>query len=299
MRIVFFGTPDFAVKSLERLLESNHEITAVVTAPDKERGRGKKISFTAVKEFAVKNNIPVLQPALLKSEDFIGSLKSCKADLFVVVAFRILPEAVFTIPPQGSINLHGSLLPRYRGAAPIQWALINGEKETGLTTFFLKKKVDTGNIILQEKITIDPDDDLGSLWEKMSDKGAGLLKKTVDLIEAGNVKEIPQEDIKATPAPKISKEDCLLDYTMSVINVHNRVRGLSPHPGAFIEREGKKFKIYKTAIARGIKLKPGEVLQGKDGLFIGFANGVIEINELQPEGRKRMAAGDFMRGYKL
>ena len=234
MNIIFMGTPDFAIHSLQKLVESKHKITAVVTSPDKERGRGQKVSFTPVKEFALQNHIPVLQPEKLKQNpQLVSELKKYNADLFVVVAFKILPKEVFNIPSKGSFNLHASLLPKYRGAAPIQWALINGETETGLTTFKLAEKVDTGNIYLQHKLEIFPEDNFDSLHDRMSELGAKLVLETVNLIESGNFELKQQNDSLASPAQKITKEICLIDWKKSAIEIHNLVRGLSPNPAAF------------------------------------------------------------------
>lgn len=299
MKIVFFGTPDFAVTSLSKIYESENQISAVVTAPDKERGRGRKVSYTPVKEFAIKKNIPVLQPAKLKDESFIEELKKIDADLFVIVAFRILPVDVFTLPRFGSVNLHGSLLPKYRGAAPIQWALINGDTETGVTTFFLKEKVDTGNMILQEKIAIDPEDNFETLHDKMKEVGAEVLLKTISLIEKNEVDEKTQDDSLASPAPKITKDICRIDWNKPVHEVHNLIRGISPFPGAFFVKDHKQYKVYKSKIVEDPKLQPAEVLETKRELYIGCADGTLEILEIQPEGRKRMTADEFLRGYSL
>lgn len=299
MRIVFFGTPDFAVPSLDILHKSKHEIAAVVTAPDKERGRGRKVSFTPVKEYALEHNIQCLQPESMKDYEFIESLKQLNTDLFVVVAFKILPRAVYTIPKFGSFNLHGSLLPKYRGAAPIHWAIINGEKETGVTAFFLEDKVDTGNIIMQEKLTIEDDDDLGTVHDKMSLLGAEVVLKTVDLIESGNYKLQQQDNSLATPAPKISKELGEINWTKPARQIHNLIRGLSPFPGAYFIHNGSKYKVFKTVNAESVKLSPGEIKQTKNEVFIGCSDNALQILELQPEGRKRMSADVFLRGYSL
>ncbi len=299
MKIIFMGTPDFAVPSLKILFESEHKISAVVTAPDKERGRGQKISFTPVKEFALKNNIPVLQPEKLKDQKFINELKKISADIFVVVAFRILPKEVFTIPPKGSFNLHGSLLPKYRGAAPIQWALIKGEKETGVTTFKLEEKVDTGNIYLQEKIKIEDEDNFGTLHDKMSFAGAGIVLRTVELIGSGNFQLEKQDDSRACPAPKITKETAKIEWNKSAEEIHNLVRGISPYPGAHFYFRDKQIKIYKTKISETENLKPAEIKQTKKELFIGCGKGTIEILELQQEGKKRMKAEEFLRGFSF
>lgn len=299
MRIVFFGTPDFAVTSLSKIYESENQISAVVTAPDKERGRGRKVSFTPVKEFAIKKNIPVFQPAKLKDENFIEELKKIDADLFVIVAFKILPVDVFTLPKYGSINLHGSLLPKYRGAAPIQWALINGDTETGVTTFFLKEKVDTGNMILQEKIIIEPEDNFETLHDKMKVIGAEVLLNTISLVEKDEVNEKKQDDSLASPAPKITKEICKINWSNSAVEIHNLVRGLSPYPGAFFIKDDKQYKVYKSKAVDKPKLPPAEIYEDKKEMFIGCREGTLQILEIQPEGRKRMTAEEFLRGYSL
>jgi len=298
MKIIFFGTPEFAVPSL-KILDENYDVVSVVTAPDKERGRGRKVSFTAVKEFAIEKSIPILQPGKMKDAEFIENLKKLNADLFVIVAFRILPNEVFTIPQKGAFNLHGSLLPKYRGAAPIQWAIINGETETGLTTFFLKEKVDTGNMILQEKILILPEDNLGTMHDKMMTFGAELVLKTVKLIENGSVEKREQDNSLTSPAPKITKELCKINWEEPAGKIHNLIRGLSPFPAAFFNHSGKTYKIYRSLINSVHNLKPEEILQTKDKLFIGCRENAIEILELQPEGRKRMDTPSFLRGYSL
>jgi methionyl-tRNA formyltransferase len=299
MKIIFMGTPDFAVPSLKILLDSKHEIAAVVTAPDKQRGRGQNVSYTPVKEFALQNNIPVLQPEKLKNPEFIEQLKNFNPDLFAVVAFRILPAEVFNIPVKGSFNLHGSLLPKYRGAAPIQWAIIMGEKETGVTTFKLEEKVDTGNIYLQEKIKIEDEDDLGRLHDKMSLVGALIVLRTVDMIDSGKYELQKQDDSLASPAPKIKKETGLIDWTKSAEEIHNLIRGLSPFPGAYFFHNEKQIKIYKTKISETENLKPAEIKQTKKELFIGTGNGTLEVIELQQEGKKRMSTEEFLRGFSF
>ncbi len=298
MKIIFMGTPDFSIPSLKILLKNNHEILAVVTTPDKDRGRGQKITFTAVKQFAIDNNIPVLQPIKLKDESFINELKNLNPDLFVVVAFRILPKEVFEIPKYGSFNLHGSYLPKYRGAAPIQWALINGDKETGLTTFKLAEKVDTGNIYLQEKVEINTADNFETLHDRMSLLGAELVLKTVSLIEHGDYELLQQDDSLASPAPKITKEICSIDFNKSAKEIHNLVRGLSPHPAAFFIYNNKVIKIYKTEIVESINLKPFEFHQTKTELIIGCGKDALRILELQQEGKRRMDVEEFLRGFR-
>ena len=303
MKIVFMGTPDFAIPSLKKLVESNHSIAAVVSAPDKERGRGREVSFTPVKDFALKNNLEILSPVSLKDQNFVERLKEIDPDLFVVVAFRILPKEIYSIPKKGSFNLHGSLLPKYRGAAPIQWALINGEKETGVTTFFLEDKIDTGNIILQERILIDDEDNFGSLHDKMMELGATIVLKTVDQISTGKYRVSKQDGSLASPAPKITKEICQIDWNKSAYEIHNLVRGLSPYPSAFFIHEGKSYKVFKTKVIENYldsHSQPTErIVQTKNEIYFATRNGILQILELQPEGRKRMAAEDFLRGHKF
>ena len=292
------GTPDFAVPSLKKLFESKHTISAVVTGADKERGRGQKVTFTAVKEFAVANNITVLQPDKLKDAGFIAALKELKADLFVIVAFRILPEEVFAIPAKGSFNLHGSILPRYRGAAPIQWALINGDKETGVTTFMLEKMVDTGNIILQERIAIDEEDDFGTLHDKMSQLGADVVLRTVAMIDSGEVVLQKQDDTLALPAPKITKELAEINWNKSALEIHNLIKGLSPYPGAWFKFNEKLMKVYKSKISKG-RCCPGEYIQTKNSLTIGCGKDSLNVLEIQQEGKKRLKIEEFLRGFSF
>jgi methionyl-tRNA formyltransferase len=300
MKIIFMGTPDFAIPSLSKLIESRHQVLAVVTQPDKERGRGQKVSFTSVKQFAVDNKIPVYQPDKLKgNSEFVEQMKTLKPDLFVVVAFRILPKEVFEIPKFGSINLHGSYLPKYRGAAPIQWALINGETETGSTIFKLAEKVDTGNIYLQEKVEIKPEDNFETLHDRMSELGAKLVLDTVNLIESGKYELKKQDDSLASPAPKITKEICQIDWNKSAKEIHNLVRGLSPHPAAFFIYDEKVIKVYKTEVVERNDLKPFQFEQTKKELIIGSGKNALRILELQQEGRKRMSAEEFLRGFKF
>jgi len=316
MKIVFMGTPEFAIPSLKKLLSSSHKIEAVVSAPDKERGRGRQVTFTPVKQFALENNLKVFTPVDLKSTEFIDEMKKINPDLFVVVAFRILPKELFLLPRYGSINLHASLLPKYRGAAPIQWALINGDKETGVTTFFLEEKVDTGNIILQEKIDIDDNDDFGSLHDRLMNLGADVVLKTVDLIEKGLAKVSKQDNSLTSPAPKITKEICEIDFNKSAHEIHNLVRALSPYPGAFFYHNGKNVKIFKTRVVTEdsinknnwqsieINLSNGKtsvinISQTKKEIFIRTKEKVLQIIELQPEGRKKITAEEFLRGYKF
>lgn len=299
MNIVFMGTPDFSIPSLKILLESEHKILAVVTQPDKERGRGQRVSFTPVKQFALSNDIPVIQPEKLKDPSFISNLKQFNADLFVVVAFRILPKEVFEIPKYGSFNLHGSYLPKFRGAAPIQWALINGETETGLTTFKLAEKVDTGNIYIQQRLEIYDNDNFETLHDRMSELGAKLVLETVNLIESGNYNLISQDDSLASPAPKITKEICLIDWNKNALEIHNLIRGLSPQPGAFFRLNGKVAKIFKSEVVKSSSLKPSEIEMVKSELIIGCGQDALRIIEIQLEGKKRMRTEEFLKGFRF
>ncbi|SFA53584.1 methionyl-tRNA formyltransferase [Pedobacter suwonensis] len=302
MKIVFMGTPDFAVASLDALVQANFDVVAVVTAPDKPAGRGQKLSESAVKKYAVEKGIPVLQPEKLKNPEFIEQLKSYQADLQVVVAFRMLPEVVWNMPPKGTINLHGSLLPQYRGAAPINHAIINGEKESGVTTFFLTHEIDTGNIILSESTPIADNETAGDLHDKLMHIGANLLVKTLKAIEAGEVSEQPQpQSGNLKHAPKIFKEDCKIDWNNPVQMIYNLIRGLSPYPTAFTFLNDKTLKIFKAEIEHK---EPGIVAGGflTDGkTFLKFAakDGFIKLLNIQYEGKKRMPIEDFLRGIRL
>jgi len=299
LNIVFLGSPDFCIPILEKIYNSRHKILAVVTPTDKIRARGHQILYTPVKNFALSKSIPVLQPESLKDSSFIEQLKSYNADLFVVVAFRILPKEVYSLPKHGSFNLHGSLLPKYRGAAPIQWAIINGEKETGLTTFALADKVDTGNMYMQEKMPIETDDDFGSLHDKLSLLGADMVLKTIELIEAGSFKLLKQDDSLASPAPKISKEMCLLDWNKPAVELKNLIRGLSPVPAAFFYHENKLIKVFKVRINTEIKLNTGEIFSSDSQLTIGCGADALDLLEIQLEGKKKLDIQSFLRGNKL
>lgn len=304
LRIIFLGTPDFAVASLQALVEAGANVVAVVTAPDKPAGRGMQLQQSAVKQYAVTQQLPVLQPEKLKNPDFLEELASYKADLQVVVAFRMLPVAVWDTPPMGTINVHGSLLPQYRGAAPINWAIINGEKETGVTTFSLKHEIDTGDILLQKKVPILPEDNIGSLYEKLMHAGAELLVATVEGLAAGTLKEIPQADIPAgelKTAPKIFKEHTKIDWQKTAEQVHNLVRGLSPYPVAFTIVQDKVFKIYRTHTEPAThNATPGTYdTDGKTYLRFAAIDGWVYADEVQQEGKKRMAIVDFLRGARL
>ncbi|NII83915.1 methionyl-tRNA formyltransferase [Pedobacter riviphilus] len=302
MKIVFMGTPDFAVASLDALVQANFDVVAVVTAPDKPAGRGQKLNESAVKKYAVEKNIPVLQPEKLKNPEFLEILASYKADLQVVVAFRMLPEVVWNMPPKGTINLHGSLLPQYRGAAPINHAIINGEKESGVTTFFLTHEIDTGNIILSDSVAIADNETAGELHDKLMVVGANLLVKTLKAIEAGEVSEQPQPqsgDLKH--APKIFKDDCKIDWNNQTQTIYNLIRGLSPYPTAFTFLNDKILKIFKAEIEDkepGI-VAGGFLTDGKTYLKFAAKDGFIKLLDIQYEGKKRMLIEDFLRGMRL
>jgi methionyl-tRNA formyltransferase len=303
MRIVFMGTPRFAAVSLERLLQASINIVAVVTAPDKPAGRGLHLRLSAVKELARQKGLPVLQPENLRHPDFISSLRSFQPELMVVVAFRILPEEVLVIPPKGIINLHASLLPKYRGAAPIYRAIMNGETETGLTTFFIRKAVDTGNIIATVKVEIGPDMTTGQLHDIMMERGADLLLKTIRLIEQGRVKTYIQNEALASNAPKIRHEDCLIRFDRPVQKVHNLIRGLSPYPAAYTFWQDKLIRLYTTRVIdlQKIVKPPGTIIDMpvKDKLIIQCDPGWLEVREIQLEGKKRMPVEEFLRGHEL
>ncbi|MCZ8022676.1 MAG: methionyl-tRNA formyltransferase [Cyclobacteriaceae bacterium] len=302
LRIIFMGTPEFAVASLENLLANGVQVVAVVTAPDKPQGRGQKLDYSPVKSCALKHNLPVLQPTNLKHPHFLETLKSYRADLQIVVAFRMLPEVVWNMPRYGTFNLHASLLPQYRGAAPINWAIINGEKETGVTTFFLQHEIDTGKIIFQEKETIHDTDTVGNLYERLMKKGADLVVKTTLAIQAGNYPQTEQSETSTLKsAPKIFKETCELNWNKPAQELVNFVRGLNPYPAAWVRLPGKAFKIYQLKIVeQSKKLSVGEInTDQKNYLHVGTANGIISIEELQPEGKRRMSIQEFFRGNKM
>jgi methionyl-tRNA formyltransferase len=302
MKIVFMGTPDFAVASLDALVQANFDVVAVVTAPDKPAGRGQKLNESAVKKYAVEKGIPVLQPEKLKNPEFLEELRSYQADLQVVVAFRMLPVVVWSMPAKGTINLHGSLLPQYRGAAPINHVIINGEKESGVTTFFLKEEIDTGDIILSDSVPIADDETAGELHDKLMVVGANLLVKTLHAIEAGNITEQPQpqsDDLKH--APKIFKEDCKIDWNNPAQTIHNLIRGLSPYPTAFTLLNEKNLKVFKAEIEDkepGITAG-GFLTDGKTYLKFAAKDGFIKLLDIQYEGKKRMLIEDFLRGMRL
>lgn len=328
LRIVFMGTPEFAVASLDALVKAGCHIVGVITAPDKPAGRGLQLQQSPVKKYAVEHDLRVLQPEKLKNLEFLEELRSLQADLQVVVAFRMLPEVVWNMPPLGSVNLHGSLLPQYRGAAPINWAVINGEKETGVTTFKLKQEIDTGDILLQERLPIGENETAGEVHDRMKETGARLLVETVKGLADGSLKELPQSEIEnrkskienqelhAGPsrtthdsrltahdslkhAPKIFTETCRIDFHKSATEVHNHIRGLSPFPGAFTDLDGKMLKIYRSEkILENPVSKTGSYeTDGKTFLRFACADGYVNVKELQLEGKKRMSAEEFLRGY--
>ncbi len=319
LRIVFMGTPEFAVASLDALVKSGYHIAGVVTAPDKPAGRGMKLTESPVKKYAIEHKLKILQPEKLKNALFLEQLRELKADIQVVVAFRMLPEAVWNMPAMGTINLHGSLLPQYRGAAPINWAVINGETETGVTTFKLQHEIDTGNILLQEKFPIGDDDTAGDVHDTMKVIGAQLLVRTVKGLVEGTLQETPQSSILNSTeagttdrqpetqilqaglkhAPKIFTETCKIDFTKSVDEVHNLIRGLSPFPGAFTELNGKMLKIYRSRKERTPVTINAGYHETDSRNFLKFAckDGYIHVLELQLEGKKRLPVQDFLRGY--
>jgi methionyl-tRNA formyltransferase len=305
MRIVFMGTPQFAVISLDALVKAGCDIVAVVTAPDKPAGRGQKINESAVKQYAVTNGIKVLQPEKLKNPEFLKELKALKADLQVVVAFRMLPEVVWNMPPKGTINLHASLLPQYRGAAPINWVLINGEGESGVTTFFLKHDIDTGDILFTEKVTLSGHETAGELHDWLMYKGAGLLVKTVKGVESGRYNEHPQSQllpgVELKHAPKIFKEDCLIDWNQPARTIYNKIRGLSPIPTAYTTLNGKILKVFKaTYEAEAHDIQPGNfITDHKTYLKFAAKDGFISLTEVQLEGKKQLGIQEFLRGIKL
>ncbi|MBL7815873.1 MAG: methionyl-tRNA formyltransferase [Saprospiraceae bacterium] len=299
------GTPDFAVASLDILVKNGYNIVGIVTATDKLGGRGgKQLLQSAVKQYAVANQLPVLQPEKLKNPEFVTTLRGLNADLFVVVAFRMLPEIVWTMPPLGTINVHGSLLPKYRGAAPINWAVINGETETGVTTFFLKHEIDTGDVIFREKMPIGADETVGDIHDKMMVLGAETLLKTVQAIDNNTVVPQPQPNEAATHAPKIFHETCSIDFTKTVGEVHNFVRGLSPYPTAWTIFNGLKLKIFRTTkevfdTPQYSEHEVGKILSdGKTYLKVVCSDGFIHLLDVQLEGRKRMLVRDFLNGYQ-
>jgi methionyl-tRNA formyltransferase len=302
LRIIFMGTPEFAVPSLRALVDSKFNVVAVVTAPDKPQGRGQKLSISAVKEVALELGIPVLQPINLKAQEFADQLKSFNANLQIVVAFRMLPESVWAMPALGTFNLHASLLPQYRGAAPINWAIINGEKETGATTFFLQHEIDTGEILLQEKEPISDTDTAGSLYERLMHKGAGMVVRTTRAIAEGTTRPVPQPQTSSfLKAPKIFKETCKIDWNETSVKIRNLVRGLNPYPSAWTEINGKTFKIHAVTITTQDKrATPGTIdTDNKSYIAIATSDGWVNVDELQPEGKRKMTTAEFLKGNRL
>jgi len=303
LRIVFMGTPDFAVASLEALIKDGMQVVAVVTAPDKPAGRGLQPTLSAVKKFAVEHNLPILQPEKLKDPHFLEQLKSFHADIQVVVAFRMLPEVVWSMPPLGTINVHASLLPQYRGAAPIHRAIMNGETMTGVTIFRLQHAIDTGGILLQESVPIGEKQTVGELYEVLSKSGAQLLVKTLHLLAAGKLQEQPQDELIQSSlhhAPKIFAEDCIIDWNKSTQTIYNQIRALSPQPGAMTKLDGKTLKIYTASTEKAEhNFEPGQlVTDGKSKLSFTCSDGWIHVEALQLEGKKRMLTSEFLRGYR-
>lgn len=309
MKIIFLGTPDFAVATLDAMVQHQLNVVAVVTAPDKPAGRGMKLQQSAVKKYAVEHQIPVLQPEKLRNEEFLQALKSYQADLQVVVAFRMLPEVVWNMPPLGTINVHASLLPNYRGAAPINWAIINGEAASGVTTFKLKHEIDTGDILLQEKVIITETDNAGILHDKLMTTGAQLLVKTIDELRNNTLKIIPQtsltsgieQEISLKHAPKIFTETCKIDWSKSTIEVYNLIRGLSPYPAAFTTINDKKMKLFEVEkMIASHSFEPGYI-ETDQKKYIRFycADGYISVKKLQLEGKTQMLVEDFLRGNKI
>jgi len=310
LKIVFMGTPEFAVGSLRKLIDNGFNIVGVITSADKPAGRGKKIKYSDVKKYALEHNLKLLQPANLKSPEFIAELEALKADLQIVVAFRMLPEIVWGMPPLGTFNLHASLLPQYRGAAPINHVIINGEKITGVTTFFLDKEIDTGRIIKQVPVEISECDNAGSLHDKLMDVGGNLVVETANDILNNRVESIPQklkisEGEKLLKAPKIFKEDCRISWNKNLDDIYNFIRGLSPYPTAFTELineagETILLKIYKVSReVTEVNIPPGRVIIDKENFKISCSNGFLILQELQQSGKKRMQIIDFLRGTKL
>jgi methionyl-tRNA formyltransferase len=306
LQIVYMGTPEFAVEPLRVLLKNGYNIVAVVTAPDKPAGRGREVKQSEIKQFAIKHSIPVLQPEKLRDANFIETLKSLNVDLFIVTAFRMLPEIVWSMPPKGAINLHASLLPDYRGAAPINHAIINGETITGVTTFVIRHEIDTGEILLQKKVEIGNDETAGELHDKLMNTGAALLLETVEKIEAGDIKPFSQPEIpNRHSAPKLFRETCEIDWTLPVEQIRNLVRGLSPYPGAWSELKNDsgsvQIKILKASSSFGkTENEPsGTILSdGKQFLKIACSDGFLDLEEIQPQGKKRMSVKAFLAGFR-
>ena len=305
MKVVFFGTPDFAVASLKAIYECmDHSIVGVVTSVDKPAGRGKKLRSSAVKNYAAEHKLHLLQPENLKSNEFISQLHDLSADIFVVVAFRMMPKSIWSIPKHGTFNLHASLLPQYRGAAPINWAIINDEKETGVTTFLIDEKIDTGNILLSQKINIEKEDNAGSLYDKLMTIGKELVIETLNCIESGVIKPIKQhvKDLELKTAPKLNKENTRINWKKEAKEINSLIKGLSPYPSAWCQIKLNdrllNFKIFRAEIGEDLNLGAGEVLMGKNELTVGTASGTLKLLDIQLEGKRRAAIADFINGHK-
>ncbi len=295
------GTPAFAVASLKALLDAKMNVVGVVTAPDKPAGRGMQVQQSAVKQFALEHQLPIAQPEKLKSPEFFAQIQAWQPDLQIVVAFRMLPESIWSFPPMGTLNVHGSLLPKYRGAAPINWAIINGEKETGVTTFRLQHAIDTGDILLQERIPISPDMTAGALHDIMMEVGAQTLVRTLNGLISNSIQAKPQEDaLPSAHAPKIFTKDCEINWQQHVVKVHDLIRGLAPFPGAITKVDGKIVKLFSTSILHENTKEPigSFVTDGKTYARFACIDGYIQLNDIQWEGKKRMPIADFLRGYK-
>ena len=305
LRIVFMGTPEFALASLSSLMQSQHRIVGVVTAPDKPAGRGRKMRYSAIKEYALSHELPLLQPTKLRDPDFVQALKNLEADLIVVVAFRMLPEIVWAMPSMGTINLHASLLPDYRGAAPINWAIINGEVESGVTTFFINEHIDTGAILLQERVPIDPEDSAGDLHDKLMIIGAHVLKKTVDMIAEGEAVAVPQDDTAMQhKAPKLNPDNCRVDWTANAESIYNHIRGLSPYPGAWCEMCNgdvvSHLKIYQSAYQlEEHTLVSGSLIRSGNELKVAVSDGFISLLEIQLPGKRKLATERLIHGLRF
>ena len=303
LRIVYMGTPEFAIPSLEALIRAGYDIVGVVTAPDKPAGHGMRLRPSPIKSYAMQQGLRLMQPPKLKAPEFLEELRSLEADIFVVVAFRMLPESVWSMPRLGTVNLHASLLPDYRGAAPINWAVINGERETGLTTFRLAHEIDTGDILLQERLPIGSEETAGELHDRMMDAGADLLVRTIQGLADGNLQGIPQSSLsldRTLAAPKIHTEDCRIDFNRSAAEVHNLIRGMSPFPGAFTTLNGKLFKIFRVKVLNAKPSVETGAFETDRKTYLRFAckDGYVSVEELQSEGKRRMKVTDFLNGWR-
>ena len=304
MRIVFMGTPDFAVASLRALVEKNHNIVGVITAPDKPAGRGRKIRTSSVKQYALEQGLTLLQPTNLKDPSFLDQLESLEADLQIVVAFRMLPEAVWKMPPLGTFNLHASLLPEYRGAAPINWAIINGETRTGVTTFFINEEIDTGAIIQQKEVEISQNETAGDLHNKLMEVGSILVLETVELIAEGSVEPLEQKNSRFKPAPKLNKENCRIDWTQPLESVYNQIRGLSPYPAAWTLLSTKKGKTECKILGASMLMgdhdqEPGKITASRKEIRVAVQKGYILVEKLQLSGKRKMDAISFLNGFEF